>query len=404
LPPGGHAFMKSSRRAAPEALPRRVPALSARSTLRSCPPFRALLLAAAATLLAALAALRVSVLAPAAHALSPPSSHGLLRSVRSALSPPALYLPDAHCAPVEWAAAPRAPAPLWAPGAVFRGPGERLNFSLALPPREVSYVSDLMFSSGGMWAPRKTLLFISVLTSPKVAQSSRVVVDVGANLGYFSQVALGLGYEVLAFEPQPRAQPYLAATAARNGNGERFHLFPCAVGSIKGVVEMATDTHFETATLRRAAALEQGAGLAGAGSQPDPAAAVPMVRLADVLRPGVPVALLKINVERFERGVLAGLTPELLQGVRNVLVEMADAETRALIRRQLEGAGFFCRQVPERYTDGDKGDFIDTNVRREDLNQVLMGHLLDCKADGSGPEDHFFSREDFPWMCSTIGC
>lgn len=78
-----------------------------------------------------------------------------------------------------------------------------------------------------------------------------------------------------------------------------------------------------------------------------------MVRLADVLRPGVPVALLKINVERFERGVLAGLTPELLQGVRNVLVEMADAETRALIRRQLEGAGFFagrCRSATQTAT------------------------------------------------------
>jgi FkbM family methyltransferase len=372
-----------------------------RSIATRAPPFRRIALCASALLLCAAAYLMSASAAAAPPALALYSlPRGLLRSVRAALLPPALYLPDAHCAPVEWAATAPAPSPLWAPSAVFAGPGARLNFSLALPPRNVSYVSDFMLSSG-MWAPRKTLLFISVLTSAKVAHAARVVVDVGANLGYFSQVALGLGYEVLAFEPQPRALPYLAATAARNGNGGRFHLFPCAVGSVRGVAEMATDTHFETATLRHAAALEQGAGSLPAAAA---AAAVPLARLADVLRPGVPVALLKINVERFERGVLAGLSPELLAGVRNVLVEIGDAETRALIMKLLGGAGFFCKQVPERYSDGSKGDFIETNVRREDLNHVLMGHLLDCKTDGSGPDDHFFTREDFPWMCSTLGC
>ena len=382
------ASMRKSRRpAAPTARPRRVSRA-----------FRCVAAFAAALLFALVAALR-SFAAPLL--ALPPLPRSLLRSVRSVLSPPALYLPDTRCSPVDWAAQATTSSPLWAAGAVFRGPGERLNFSLALPPREQSYVSDFMFSSGGQWAPRKTLIFISVLTSPKVAHAARVVVDVGANLGYFSQVALGLGYEVLAFEPQPRALPYLAATAARNGNGGRFHLFPCAVGSVRGVAEMATDTHFETATLRHAAALEQGAGSLPAAAA---AAAVPLARLADVLRPGVPVALLKINVERFERGVLAGLSPELLAGVRNVLVEIGDAETRALIMKLLGGAGFFCKQVPERYSDGSKGDFIETNVRREDLNHVLMGHLLDCKTDGSGPDDHFFTREDFPWMCSTLGC
>ena len=399
---GGSAALHRPRAKPPLPHPRSRAPAACRLLPLLCAAAAALLLAGSLLLLL----LRSSALiAPGGGFLLPPLPRGLLRSVRSALLPPALYLPDAHCGPVEWAAAPAAPSPLWAPGAVFRGPGARLNFSLALPPRNVSYVSDFMLSSGGQWAPRKTLVFLSVLTSPKVAHASRVVVDVGANLGYFSLLALGLGYEVLAFEPQPRALPYLAATAARSGSGERFHLFPCAVGAVRGVVEMATDTHFETATLRRAAPLAQGAGVAGAGAQPlDAAAAVPMVRLADVLRPGVPVALLKVNVERFERGVLAGLTPELLQNVRNVLVEVGDAETRASIRALLEGAGFFCKQVPERYMDGERGDFIDTNVTRDVLNQLLMGHLLDCKSDGSGPGDFFFTREDFPWMCSTIGC
>ena len=385
------ASMRKSRRpAAPTARPRRVSRA-----------FRCAAAFAAALLFALVAALR-SFAAPLL--ALPPLPRSLLRSVRSVLSPPALYLPDTRCSPVDWAAQATTSSPLWAAGAVFRGPGERLNFSLALPPREQSYVSDFMFSSGGQWAPRKTLIFISVLTSPKVAHAARVVVDVGANLGYFSQVALGLGYDVLAFEPQPRALPFLAATTLRSGNGDRFHLFPCAVGSVQGTAEMQTDTHFETATLRRAVALTQGDGIAGVGTPPDAAAAVPMVRLSDVLRPGVPVALLKINVERFERGVLAGLTPELLAGVRNVLVEMVDLETRTYVRALLEGTGFHCKQVPERYTDGDKGDYIDTNVTRDVLNQLLGGHLLDCTSNGSGPDDFFFSRQDFPWDCVTIGC
>ena len=99
-----------------------------------------------------------------------------------------------------------------------------------------------MGNLGGVWAPIETMIFLCILTSPKVAHASRLVVDVGANLGYFSQLSLQLGYEVLAFEPQARAQPYLAATAARNGNGAAFHLHACAVGSLAGPITMTQST------------------------------------------------------------------------------------------------------------------------------------------------------------------
>jgi len=319
-----------------------------------------------------------------------------------------MYLEDAHCRVLDWASVPAVEPELWVGSSVYRGRAHLLNFSLALPPRSQSFVADFMASSPGMWAPRTTMLLLSVLTSPKVRQAAGVVVDVGANLGYFSQLSLSLGYEVVAFEPQARALPYLAATAARNGNGPRFHLFPCAVGSVVGEVEMGGgDGKWETATLVQARALEAAAGGAAAAAQgASTAASVPMTRLSDILRPGVPIALLKINVERYERGVLAGLPPGQLRDVRNVLVEAGDTETRAYMRKLMEGEGFFCRQIAEVYAlneNGvDKGNFLETRHERSELIQITAQFLVDCK--DNGPDFYFFTKQDFPWSCSTVGC
>jgi FkbM family methyltransferase len=317
---------------------------------------------------------------------------------------------SALCPRTDWAAAPAAQPEVWAQARAYSEQAP-LAFHLALPPPEASFVSQAMASSG-MWAPVKTCIFLHVLASPRVRQAARLVVDAGANLGYFSQLALGLGFEVAAFEPQARAQPYLAATAARNGNGARFHLHACALGSVRGRARMEASEQWETARPASVAPLQ--AALLGAAALPPPAgqgaagaASVPMVLLSDVLRVGVPIALLKVNVEGTERGVLAGVSRALLRGVRNVLVEADAAETRAHLRARLARAGFQCRQLQERYfeqnsTGHSVGGFQDTRMPRASLGQVLMGFLTACADNGS--EDYWFSREDYPWLCQTVGC
>ena len=220
-----------------------------------------------ALLLTALVAQRLRAFAGLGAGAPPGGGASFLSAFMQSLrAPPLMYLEDAHCRVLDWASVPAVEPELWVGSSVYRGRAHLLNFSLALPPRSQSFVADFMASSPGMWAPRTTMLLLSVLTSPKVRQAAGVVVDVGANLGYFSQLSLSLGYEVVAFEPQARALPYLAATAARNGNGPRFHLFPCAVGSVVGEVEMGGgDGKWETATLVQARALEAAAGGGSSG-------------------------------------------------------------------------------------------------------------------------------------------
>lgn len=295
-----------------------------------------------------------------------------------------LYLaPPGPCTRTDFASAPVASPEHWVPSGVYDGT-ELLDFALALPDASASFMTEWMTNLGGIWAPIETMIFLCILSSPKVRHASRLVVDVGANLGYFSQLSLKLGYEVVAFEPQARAQPYLAATAARNGNGQGFHLHACAVGSLQGPVTMSQSPKWEVSVNE---------GLAAAGAT----ATVPMVTLADMLRPGVSIALLKVDTEGFERGVLAGLTPQLLASVRNIVVEVKTSETRAWVIKELEQAGFFCRQYQEMYRE--KHEFA---LPREELASKMATHLLPCSP--SDPEDFWFTREEFPWQCRAVGC
>lgn len=268
----------------------------------------------------------------------------------------------------------------------------------------------------GIWAPVHTLIFLHILGSPKLRQNSRLVVDVGANLGYFSQLSLSMGFDVLGFEPQARAMPYLTASTLRNGYTDRFHLHQCAVGSVVGMVDMVSSDKWETASVGEVEPLHSaipGATQLGVQQQQQPSATTrttPMITLSDILSPGVPIAILKINVEGFEQGVFAGLTPQILRGVRNVVIEMSNTESRVHVQGVLEKAGFVCRQFQERYQvkDPTTGNSVpgsqDTKMSRNSLGQVLASFLLPCAKEYNGPDDYFFSKEDWPWMCSTPGC
>ena len=340
----------------------------------------------------------------------------LITSQQQALS---LLQTNALCPRTDWRVAVAAHPEVWAQAHVFSGESP-LPFYLALPPPEDSFVTQAMTTSG-MWAPIKTAIFLHVLASVKVRQAARLVVDAGANLGYFSQLALSLGFEVASFEPQLRIQTYLAATAARNSNGARFHVYACALGSVRGHVRMQSSAEWEVArpdsVVPLQAALDEFApGLKGG----DAAAAqevesmsrksqslAPMILLSDILQTGVPIALLKVNVEGAERGVMAGLSKALLAGVRNILVEAETTETRSYLRSRLRKAGFQCRQLQERYfeqncTGHSVGGYLDTRMSHLMLGQVLTNFLTTCKDNGS--EDYWFSREDYPWLCQTVGC
>jgi len=322
--------------------------------------------------------------------------------------PPA---PAGHlCAPTDWSTAPVVDPPeVWLQSRVYNGDA-LLDFSLALPPKAASFVTQLM-AAPGMWAPVETQIFLAVLTSPKVRHFAPLVVDVGANLGYFSQLALALGYEVLAVEPQARAQPYLAATTARNGNGARLTLYACALGGVRGAATMGDTARWEVPRVEHVAPLEAPAVAGGGGEGASRNATVPMALLSDLVPPGATVALLKVDTEGFERGVFAGAPPELLARVRNVVVEIKTGEARAGLQALLGAAGFTCVQYAEQYAELTpgvafldlEGKWLDTKLPRKALLESLGSRLIrPCRLED--PEDFWFSKEDLPWNCDAVGC
>ena len=269
--------------------------------------------------------------------------------------------------------------------------GERLlNFSLAAPSAQSSFVS--YFWGPGMWAPLETLIFMHILG----ASSPGVVVDVGVNVGYFSQLALSLGASaVVGFEPQPRAHPYLAATARYNGaeTTRRWALFPCAIGATRGHVQMsmpekwglAQVDYIDGVQVPKAAGLDFG-GHDGARPQ-----SVPMVRLSDIV-PTARVHLLKVDTEGFEVEVFKGVDAELLARTDNVVVEVKTPEGRVWLQELLGGAGFECRQYKEEY-----GTYLEIKgLSRSGLAAQLGAKLLGCDKAGGGVEDFWFSRSSYP--------
>ena len=76
------------------------------------------------------------------------------------------------------------------------------------------------------FAPMETAIFLEILSG----DVSGIVVDVGANIGYFSMLSLALGREVIAAEPFPSSAAFLELSAALNGF-EKLHLLRVGVGN-----------------------------------------------------------------------------------------------------------------------------------------------------------------------------
>jgi FkbM family methyltransferase len=124
-----------------------------------------------------------------------------------------------------------------------------------------------------------------------------VVLDIGANIGLTSLTAatrVGASGKVFAIEPHPRIFKFLKGNVSIN-RVQNVHLYNLALGNSSGKVGFAdgrSDDH--NSVLPAAAALE-----------------VSMVRLDDLNFDRQPIALLKIDVEGYEKFVLEGAAATL---------------------------------------------------------------------------------------------
>jgi FkbM family methyltransferase len=211
----------------------------------------------------------------------------------------------------------------------------------------------------------------------QLVKPGMTVVDVGANVGYYTVLASRLVGErgrVLAFEPEPRSHALLARNVAENGCAN-VRLFALALADHQGEATLYADReNLGTPSLVRANV----AGDAATSVQ------VPTTTLDAALAAALgeaPVDLLKMDVQGAEKLVLAGAERLLRQPGLQLVLELwppglrrAGVEPREVLAL-LAGHGYHFRlmedaprevsveealAVAERHHDG----FVNLHVRR----------------------------------------
>jgi FkbM family methyltransferase len=185
------------------------------------------------------------------------------------------------------------------------------------------------------------------------------VVDVGANVGYFSVVAADLGgpgSRVIAFEPHPVLGEMLAATARANPLAE-INVERAACGS-----ESGTATLYVSPEERNS-----GLGTLRSDLHDGPRVQVPVVRLDDVCRRyDVLPDLIKVDAEGFEVEVLRGCGFLLDERVpKRFLIELSpDRDDPKDVISRLADHGYRARQI---LPDGSLTEVGDINQAYEDI-------------------------------------
>jgi FkbM family methyltransferase len=171
--------------------------------------------------------------------------------------------------------------------------------------------------AGRIWDPYIWDLFVRILQHAPIRPG--LVVDVGANIGYFTMMAAALGYDVVSFEPMAHNLRRLRSSVSRNGFGGRVAIIDRVAAQTAGARVVLAATH----------STNQGNGHIVDGLSVDSshryysetttldAVLVPMKR--DIL-------LLKIDVEGGETAVLDGAFRIMSEStVRFITLEISDA-------------------------------------------------------------------------------
>ncbi len=134
----------------------------------------------------------------------------------------------------------------------------------------------------------------------RIVPRGATVIDVGANLGYFTLLLadlVGPDGRVLSFEPNGGSADRLASSLVANGFAGTTALHRCAVGAAEGRVALDVEAH-----------------LPGGGKvQQDDAGTIPIRRL-DSFAQALDAQFIKIDVEGHEQQVWRGMTGILARG------------------------------------------------------------------------------------------
>jgi FkbM family methyltransferase len=168
----------------------------------------------------------------------------------------------------------------------------------------------------------------------QLARRARVILDVGANTGFFTLLACAANpnARVVAFEPVPRIYARLGAHIALNGWTERCEARNVAVAGESGT----TTLHVPLGEIPYSASMDPN----GFWGVPGDLIQVPVVTIDEAMAGISGIDLVKIDVEGFEDQVLAGMQRVLAESAPNLLFERIPGNPVTSIEILLRGFGY----------------------------------------------------------------
>ncbi|PNH04737.1 hypothetical protein TSOC_009052 [Tetrabaena socialis] len=176
----------------------------------------------------------------------------------------------------------------------------------------------------GMFAPVETAIFRAIVGEN--CNNGATVVDVGANVGYFTMLAGDAGCRTIAFEPQPIPNAMARASVALNGMGLNVTVHRCAISAVAGKGSFVTGRSWGFNRVAPSATNEGDTD---------------MRPLSDFVESDV--LLLKVDTEGFEDQVVAGSKEVFTTHVvHNVVMEVKQRDKqqrRDMLRQMMLDAG-----------------------------------------------------------------
>jgi FkbM family methyltransferase len=250
-------------------------------------------------------------------------------------------------------------------------------FRIALPDDARCDVCNSIRNFGG-WQPVQTLITHALLQEEW--RWGVLVLDVGANMGWFTLLARSLGCHVVAFEPQAAdhatasLRTALVTSLAINGTEflQGIDLRTCALDQTQSAGDILNP--------------DPGAAWGLSGIKRSQGGLVQIARMMDVV--DEPVWLMKLDTEGVELSVLEGWD-ESKAPMQHIMIEVKSYNQR-LVRDLMAQRGYACRVFGEQYAESTRG--VLQLYRAGDLRGLALAEFLSRPCvEGQSYEEHWFS-------------